>query len=304
MACAARAFGIETEPISMPKSKPSNEELTDLQKMLEAELSGHAGDDEKQPAEPKAATPSSDQLGSLLGELLTEAQREVDRERKVQTDTLEDRDRAIRDAAAQDESATRDELQAQLREETRRRNEVLNRGEQREAQKTVPDLAAVAAQARAPASPRKSRLPMIAAAALVVVGAGVAFAMQPSEEMTLPDIEERVGDTVSKAGLTWQAEEAKRQAEAANKAAAEATQLAEAAQAKAKEEAKARIEAQARANKAEEAAKAAQDGAEDTAAAPAAAKKRRKGKSARGKKKGAKRKRGNGKKLRIRTNVY
>lgn len=290
----------------MPKSKSSNEELTDLQQMLEAEMSGHDGE-AKQPEKPAPATPTSDQLGSLLGELLTEAQREVDRERKVQTDTLEDRDRALRDAASESESLKRDELQSQLLEETRRRNEVLTRGERREAKQTVPDLAPVAAQAAqaiGAAAPRKSRAPMIVAAALLVVGAGVAFAMQPSEEMDLPNIQERVGETVSKAGLTWQAEEAKRQAAEATRAAAEAKLQAAASEAKAKEEAQARAVAQARASKAEEAAKAAQASAEETAEAAATAKKRRKGKSAHAKKKGTKRRRGKGKKLRIKTNVF
>ena len=67
----------------MSDSTPENDKLETLQQMLEAEMRGSAEPTKasEKPASPAKAAVEPDSLGSLLGDLLAEAEKEVGRER-------------------------------------------------------------------------------------------------------------------------------------------------------------------------------------------------------------------------------
>ncbi|MFO0751049.1 MAG: hypothetical protein U1F43_36050 [Myxococcota bacterium] len=168
-------------------------------------------------------------VNSLLTDLLSEAKKGVEEERKQVDNAVEKKENAAKEVLAREESRKREEAQQKLIEENRRRNEALARRDRVEGEKkvlsTAPHMRPIvegpvaAAIAEAPKAPPK-RLSSVVMAALVVVGAalgvGGAFALQPEARGAFLDVdvaaralvaqtakaaavEKRVGDELAKA---------------------------------------------------------------------------------------------------------
>jgi hypothetical protein len=289
----------------MSETNPDPDQLETLQQMLEAEMRVHA-EPGAAPAKPAMVEAKADDLGSLLGDLLSEAQKEVVRERPDLSGTLSESGQENRPASAPVQTPDSDEAAAHRLSQT------------------APDALTITLQDTKPgiqgpissqASNRKTV--MVAAAAVIVAAAIFGFLTQPKPEMALPDIGERVGDTLSRANLKWQTQEAKRQVQEAKLLVEEAKKSEAAAKLLAAEAIKAAAVVQAAelAHAQDEAQKEAAPGEiqeQEAGGAPpkATAKSRsRKSKKASGEsskssssRKSSKRRRG--KKLRIKTNVF
>lgn len=267
-------------------------------------------EDEEGPvtAEEEAETQDapSEEVGSLLTALLSETRKEVDRERSDVAQQVQDRQDEVRASQEREEARRREELQAQLLEETRKRNEALTRREREGAEQRAEDALLALESAATPASEIDDITPDFAppdsgpslkvmgmAAVLILgIGAGV-WAMQSSsqETMDLPDIEAEAKKAVTEARLKWEKEEAEKLA------AAEAAARKE-AEAKAQEAERAQLEAERKALEAErkalDAERKALDGdeEEDDAEASADGDKKKKKRRPKRKKRGLKLKKG------------
>ncbi|MEC9071214.1 MAG: hypothetical protein VX938_02500 [Myxococcota bacterium] len=266
-------------------------------------------DDDQAPAEEaEGSASSSEEVGSLLSALLSETRKEVDRERSDVAQRVQDRQEEARASQERDEAQRREELQAQLLAETRKRNEALTRREREGAAEQRAEDALLALEAAAtpaaeiddlePALPQPSgglsgKHIAMAAALILGVGAGVGVMSSSSQpKMELPDIESAAEKAVSDARLKWQKEQAEKQA------AMEAAARKE-AEAKAQEAARAQLEAERKALDAERKALEAErlalepesEGGEEAAADGGVDKKKKK-KPRRKKKRGLKLKKG------------
>ncbi|MEE2779553.1 MAG: hypothetical protein VYE15_03445 [Myxococcota bacterium] len=266
-------------------------------------------DDDQAPAEEaEGSASSSEEVGSLLSALLSETRKEVDRERSDVAQRVQDRQEEARASQERDEAQRREELQAQLLAETRKRNEALTRREREGAAEQRAEDALLALEAAAtpaaeiddlePALPQPSgglsgKHIAMAAALILGVGAGVGVMSSSSQpKMELPDIESAAEKAVSDARLKWQKEQAEKQA------AMEAAARKE-AEAKAQEAARAQLEAERKALDAERKALEAErlalepesEGGEE-AAADGGVEKKKKKKPRRKKKRGLKLKKG------------
>jgi colicin import membrane protein len=232
---------------------------------------------EKPDAPPAAG--DSGEVGSLLKDLLQETRKEVVRERDTLAQQLEDKRSKERKVQEQSKARKREELQAQLLEETRRRNAALNRREREDdAERKTEEVLLALEEAATPAaevadipvqvggSPARGPMKLGLAAVLVlgVLAGGFALKADTQSQMTLPDIPHEAQETVNKAVLQWKAEQAEKRV-AAEKAARDA------AETKALVEERARLDAE-KAALAEERARldaeksALEEGGEDTAA--------------------------------------
>ncbi len=292
----------------MADTTKSGTALDNLDAMIEAEKA-QASWHEVGPSAPLAidegdddlglftSAPSSDEVGSLLTDLLNEAKKEVERERAEIEQKLKDKHDEERLAKEREEAQRREELQAQLREETMRRNAALTRREREEAEERAAaeadaqasKEAAAAAAAAAPISeaPATHR-PGLAAdkeggkggliAFLVVIIAGAAggaywYTQKDLGPIQLSDVRGKATAVVSEAASKWKAQKAEEARIAAEKKAAERKKRAEEAKRKAAEaEAKRKELEAARLAAAEEAARLA---AEEEEAKKKAARKRK-----------------------------
>ena len=89
----------------MSETNSDNDQLESLQQMLEAEMRGNA-EPEAAPEKPTVVETKADDLGSLLGDLLSEAEKEVGRERTDLSGTLNESGTASRPPS--DRAQTRD----------------------------------------------------------------------------------------------------------------------------------------------------------------------------------------------------
>jgi hypothetical protein len=209
--------------------------------------------------EVEASAPVSEEVGGLLTALLQETRKEVVRERDDLTQRVQDRHDEARASQERDEARRRDELQAQLLEETRKRNEALTRHERENSEQRAEDALLALESAATPAAEIDDievDLPvpggiqpksMMAMAAVLVLGIGAGiWSMQSNSQppMELPDIASEAQKTVAEARLRWQKQQA------AAKAAAEAKALKEAEQ-KVQEAERARLDAERKALDAE-----------------------------------------------------
>ena len=223
-------------------------------------------DGDQTPEEEEASASPPEEVGSLLTALLSETRKEVVRERSDVAQRVQDRQEEVRASHERDEAQRREELQAQLLEETRKRNEALTRREREGAEQRAEDALLALESAAIPASEIDDLEPVLAppsgglsgkhiamAAALVLgIGAGI-WVMNASSQpkMELPDIESAAEKTVSEARLQWQKEQAEKKAAdeaAARKDAETRAQEAERAQIEAERTA---LEAERKALKAE-----------------------------------------------------
>lgn len=109
------------------EKKKKKKKKKDVEEAVEASAAVSADDDGVVTSAPASS------VGSLLTDLLSEAQREVDEERETLKAQLAERkaeEQALKDSS---EAAKREEMQRRLIEETRRRNEVLTRKQRAEA---------------------------------------------------------------------------------------------------------------------------------------------------------------------------
>lgn len=148
----------------------------------------------------ETSAPSSS-VNSLLTDLLSEAKKGVEEERKQIDTEVEKKELAAKELRDREEGRKREEAQRKLIEENRRRNEALSKREKVSGEKkqlaTAPHMRPVdegPAKTTEAAAPKLVAKPVskVLMAALVVgglaVGVGGAFALQPDQRGAFPDV--------------------------------------------------------------------------------------------------------------------
>ena len=232
----------------------------------------------KEKPEPTPAAADSGEVGSLLADLLQETRKEVVRERDTLAQHLEDKRSRERKVLEKSEARKREELQAQLLQETRRRNTALNRREREDsAERKTEEVLLALEEAATPAAEVEDITPiptgsgatktlkfgLVAVLILGVLAGGFALQASNQPQMVLPNIPHEAQEAVNKAVLQWKAHQADQRALAEKTAR-------EAAEKKALEEARARLNADKKALAAEraqlDAEKSALEGGQEAAA--------------------------------------